>query len=677
MKMQIAEGFETELCILSLEVFERLTHELSLTGGDEVSILYVSENALSTSSLQEIQKSIEKSVKNSQLIKSRDRALIRNQINQIFEIHEFLTPFNEIGESNGLLIATCGRGFFAKEVYANEAAFRECKTKAREIIDSSSSAQGVILDSDAKTLFLTKIKENESLGKTVFLTSSPSNTDSEDLLEAVNIDPNDSLTKMLANLDKLSSKISDALTTAGNEAASETLLKTLDAQRDLIQNANDSLLNLKSDCSTNMKGLQDKVKLLQSQNRELEIQSTLDISSLQDQLTKQADQLEAFQKQIAIAPDINSVELLSKKMETIEHDRRRVLEERSDLEKRLMDHKNLILNMETREARLKNELHELQKKVNKTSIKAIDRKDKVKNIKAEPSDLILSDISDDEFGVSEHLITSVDPVDTQNEVKDESNGLRRAYIYKPSTFGLTVWNPVTTDIGAYMQRVVKACSEAKDLGAKEPQLIRLIMRTLPDEYEFVEAFVETDSKNDHEKFAKEVVRILGAKTQRKMHDFITSQRKAGESILSYFARIVMLYKSSNNITDSAWEKSQAHTSAVYTKIYDACYQNQKAELIRLADQDLEKGTLDISKLKEILINVSKLGNEQINAETIKEVNVVEEAKPKAVNKKIICWFCNKSGHVKRQCFKLKKLQASEGKNREHKDDSDGRPTNDQ
>ena len=675
--MQIAEGFETKLCILSLEVFERLTHELSLTGGDDVSVVYISEEALSTSSLQQIQKSIEKSVKNPPSIKSRDRALIRNQISQIFECHKFVTPFNELGESNGLLIATCGRGFYAKEVYANETAFRECKTKAREVIDSSVSAIGVILDSDAQTLFLTKIQESESLGKTVFLTSSPSNTDSEDLLETINIDSDDSLSNMLANLDKLSTKISDALTTSGNETASESLLKSLDAQRDLIQNANDSLLTLKSDCTTNMKGLQEKVKLLQSQNRDLEIQSTLDISCLQDQLTKQADQLEAFQKQIATAPDIGTVELLSKKMETIEHDRRRILEERSDLEKKLIEHKNLILNMETREARLKNDLQELQKKVNKTSIKATERKHTAKNTKCEPSDLILSDISDDELGVSEHFITSVDKVETQVEVKEESNGLRRAYIYKPSTFGLTVWNPVTTDIGSYMQRVVKACSEAKDLGAKEPQLIRLIMRTLPDEYEFVEAFVETDSKNDHEKFAKEVVRILGAKTQRKMHDFITSQRKAGESILSYFARIVMLYKSSNNITDSAWEKSQAHTSAVYTKIYDACYQNQKAELIRLADHDLEKGTLDISKLKEILINVSKLGNEQINAETIKEVNVVEESKPKAVNKKIICWFCNKSGHVKRQCFKWKKLQVSEGKNREHKDDSDGRPTNDQ
>ena len=305
------------------------------------------------------------------------------------------------------------------------------------------------------------------------------------------------------------------------------------------------------------------------------------------------------------------------------------------------------------------------------------KKFKTSVVKAEPMSFDLSsDESEEEVSNANNDFIIATADEKTEMVEENSKEIKKPYIFKPSNFGLTLWNPATTDINQYMDRVFRACKEAKQLGAQEHQLIRLIMRTLPDQFEFVESFISDTNKGDHKKFGAEVVRILGAKSQKKMHEFIKTQRKQGESILAYFSRIVMLYRSSNNINDSNWEQNTAHTGSIYAKIYDACYSEQRNELIRLADTELEKGTLTITKLKEILIDVSKLGNDKVASEMIEQINVVDQTKndKKKPNKhrNVKCFFCSKMGHIKVNCWKWQQSVSEDGKNREKREEKDGR-----
>ena len=53
---------------------------------------------------------------------------------------------------------------------------------------------------------------------------------------------------------------------------------------------------------------------------------------------------------------------------------------------------------------------------------------------------------------------------------------------------------------------------------------------------------------------------------------------------------------------------------------------QRTELICLADTKLEKRNITITKLKKILIDLGKLGNDNVASEMIKQINHVDQTK---------------------------------------------------
>ena len=274
----------------------------------------------------------------------------------------------------------------------------------------------------------------------------------------------------------------------------------------------------------------------------------------------------------------------------------------------------------------------------------------------------------------------------------------RPVICKPANFGLNTWNPLTTDIYVHLDKALKAGREALNVGATHTSVTRMILNSLGSNCDHVENFIEGADQMSLEKFSEAIGKILGKKSSVQMQSFLTAQRRSGEDLLAYFTRLQMLYRSSNKLTEnSGWEEDPTHAMSFYSKIYDACYQAQKTELIRKTEELLEKGNLTLPKLKGVLIDVNKIDTSKLSAEepvvayvndksTYKSQKFAQKKKAwyeddtsksnqeknndvkKYDNKKkIVCWHCNTPGHTKLQCFKLiRKLREDENKGRETK-----------
>ena len=284
---------------------------------------------------------------------------------------------------------------------------------------------------------------------------------------------------------------------------------------------------------------------------------------------------------------------------------------------------------------------------------------------------------------------------------------RRPIICKPANFGLNTWNPDTTDIYVHLDKAVKAGKEAVNVGATETSVRRMILNSLGTNCDHVENFIEDADSMSLEKFAESIGKILGKKSSVQMQSFLTAQRRSGEDLLAYYTRLHMLYRSSNKLTENKnWENDATHSMSFYSKIFDACYQAQKAELIRKTEEHLEQGNLTLPKLKGILVEVNKIDSTKRNAEeptheiavlednnkynynptykinpktasqkpwytnkekTEKEGVATEKRKDGRNKKPIVCWYCAIPGHTKAECYRyLKKMKEEKGEPRETK-----------
>ena len=283
---------------------------------------------------------------------------------------------------------------------------------------------------------------------------------------------------------------------------------------------------------------------------------------------------------------------------------------------------------------------------------------------------------------------------------------RRPIICKPANFGLNTWNPLTTDIYVHLDKALKAGREALNVGATETSVRRMILNSLGSNCDHVENFIENAESMTLEKFAESIGSILGKKSSVQMQSFLTAQRRSGEDLLAYFTRLHMLYRSSNKLTENKdWEQDATHSMSFYSKIFDACYQAQKTELIRKTEELLEKGNLTLPRLKSVLVEVNKIDASKRNAEEPREEiallnnepqneaknpvykkndapekpwykeqeNTEKEGKAKTYNsdgrvrKPIVCWYCATPGHTKAQCFRyIKRMKEEKANPRETK-----------
>ena len=192
---------------------------------------------------------------------------------------------------------------------------------------------------------------------------------------------------------------------------------------------------------------------------------------------------------------------------------------------------------------------------------------------------------------------------------------RSPIILKPKQFGLSEWKPELMDINMHLSKVNQAVWEARELGATESQLIRFLMRTIPETYSYLEHFIPADCQSTYEKFSSELVKTLSDRVQTQMKNFIEAQREPGEEVLRYFFRLLILYKSSNRLDGDQWMSDRCHTIAIYSKIFESLPWEVKPELTRRIEDELENNTLTIEKLKTKVTTVGKLAQRYIKKET--------------------------------------------------------------
>ena len=178
-------------------------------------------------------------------------------------------------------------------------------------------------------------------------------------------------------------------------------------------------------------------------------------------------------------------------------------------------------------------------------------------------------------------------------------------IFQPKDFGLTQWNPLEMDILTHLDSMAKCVAEARSMGATESNLIRLLMRTMPDNYKFLSEFVAPYMRNTYENFAMEVARILSERAPTQMATFLQATRKPEEHLLAYFYRISSLYKSSNGLIGNEWQHNPTHVTAILAKVSEALDENGKNELTRRLEK-FETEDITTDRLKTELVEVSKL-----------------------------------------------------------------------
>ena len=196
-------------------------------------------------------------------------------------------------------------------------------------------------------------------------------------------------------------------------------------------------------------------------------------------------------------------------------------------------------------------------------------------------------------------------VSASSPATGESTDLRgkKPAMLTAKNLGIPMWIPESVDIATHIDRIRRMKQEAKQYGATDHRLCRILMQSLPVTYEYVERFIEDDLKGNFDQFASEVERVLGDKTRSQMSKLISAQRKPGEDVLEYFTRLCLLYESANNLSNTQWQHQPQHTSAIYTKLVNSLHEDAKAEFIRRTDTKFESNELTLHGMKKDLLEI--------------------------------------------------------------------------
>ena len=656
----------------------------------------------------------------------------------IFEDFNIETEYQD-----GIFVACNGRGNINTQLQNNSSSFLAAENIASNC-DLGENNYIVFIDSDVKQLLLKAL---------------PKGSITEDMDEIINLDdlenklpsdrdPSERFTLLLASSKKLRSVIGN-FASVDEASAREKYLgqieKLLDRHLISLGRAEESYQQLKDDQMVEKQALEKKLEQIES-NRDILVAEMDEREGEHNEEIAEKDEKQAeLQAELKrLKENTVKIELLKDQAKTDEHQA-----EITKLEQSINDLENEILvlttNFKTQKEvhqtsvqDLEDEKNELATDLEKKTL-ALRRLEKLhEKINIEASD-VQTQLEENDFTpgkIVQRRVTSEKPAPPtiQLNKKDKSKSLMkptgpsfqeenvvnqhegdqfhltntplrtpvrtpsRPVICKPANFGLNTWNPLTTDIYVHLDKALKAGREALNVGATHTSVTRMILNSLGSNCDHVENFIEGADQMSLEKFSEAIGKILGKKSSVQMQSFLTAQRRSGEDLLAYFTRLQMLYRSSNKLTEnSGWEEDPTHAMSFYSKIYDACYQAQKTELIRKTEELLEKGNLTLPKLKGILIDVNKIDTSKLSAEepVVAYVNDKSTYKPQKFaqkkkawyeddtsksnkeknndvkkydnRRKIVCWHCNTPGHTKLQCFKLiRKLREEENKGRETK-----------
>ena len=619
------------------------------------------------------------------------------------KIINILSKYNLQNPINAYVIATTGKGEINTALQNNMTAFSHAEQNAQFLIPASEEKYAIFIDVDAKKE-LQKFFQTEKLINTSSLVIAESDTAdflnaTQKIEEAIESDPVLRFTILTETIEKIS-ETCGSLTGLSNREHLKNLQYLLKTVRLGTVKAKSDYEELSENSDAIKKSLEDHIEILKKNEQELLVDSEQIEEDYKKDIGERDDKIKELCKKLEETDSSEVSDKLETQIKNLESVKTRLQNEHSKYQSKINDLKASLKRAEDRLIKVETSKQKMETAYNEQVQKNDDLNSKLKSsgLTAEqinqslcelPETLVIK--STDDTKESKVLNFEDDFVNHNSTMHDLNGSLpkeeivkkqSRNIICKLSNFGLNTWNPQTTDLQVHMDTALKAGEEALQVGAAKTSVRRMILNSLGEKYRYVEGFLKDVSKSDSSiaDFTYEIAKILGKKPSTQMHDFLSAQRKSGEDLLAYFARLCRLYKASANFNDDKWEQDPSHTMSIYSKIYESCYSEQKSEFIRKTENSLGKRTLTLPELRSTLIDVNQVSARKMNSEEPEINNLNDKSsykfkgkgKPRTFEKKSWteykdkeqsksaqnnyekksdCWYCGKTGHYRANCYR--------------------------
>jgi len=283
----------------------------------------------------------------------------------------------------------------------------------------------------------------------------------------------------------------------------------------------------------------------------------------------------------------------------------------------------------------------------------------------------------------------------ESETKEHTKKIDK-FVATPAKFGIPIWNSIECNLLEHLMQCQRGLDHAAEKGCSLKEQINLLLLTLPREYQFVSSYLEENDKKDMGTLKKKVLELVMGASWDYTSAIINAHRRSDEQILSYFVRLRGMYMfCTGQQSDSDLDGDKWYTMMVYQKILETLPTGAKAEFQRDCEGSMTDGKLSYANLRKNVITIARkasvlqhlsskvavLQEPQEGARKPQEDAVASgEAKVSSVSEngsqvpqreQRTCFYCQRRGHIARNCYKKKRDNAN--KNREPTDKKDGRP----